>query len=124
MTPEALRRPPQFVPTLTDVVQAAPLVLSTPVLEPAWPVAPDDDARQRLVDAVSDRVLAALQPRLQQAVMEAMQHWMAQQTSALAEQVAQSLLDEVAEACRQTAEDMLSALEPAASGRPVGGPHL
>ena len=116
MTLEALRRPPHFVPTLTDVVQAAPPVLSTPV--PTASV-PEDDARQRLVDAVSDRVLATLQPRLQQAVAEAMQHWMVQQVPVLAERVAQSLLDEVAEACRQTAEDMVSALAPVQPGRPA-----
>ncbi len=109
MTLEAQRRPPHFVPTLTDVVRAPPPV-----------PAPDDDGRQRLIDAVSDRVLAALQPRLQQVVVAEVQRWMAQQESVLAERVAQSLLDEVAQVCRLTAEDMLLALEPIEPESPAG----
>lgn len=109
MTLEGLRRPPNFVPTLTDVVQTAPPVSNIPVL--TEPVS-DEVARQQLVDAVSDRVLASLRPRLQQAVTEAMQYWIAQQAPLVAEHVAQSLLDEVAEACRQTAQDAVIALSP------------
>jgi len=104
------RQPPPVVPTLTDVVphlsdaaaplvgdgqppagEASALVVSRGVSEP-------DPA---LVDELTDRVMAALLPRLQARVAEALQAWVLAQLETGARTIADAVRDEIAQDVRR-----------------------
>jgi len=105
-----VRQPPPVVPTLTDVVphlsdavaprvgdgqplagEASAVVVSRGVSEPD-PV---------LVDELTDRVMAALLPRLQARYAEALQAWVLAQLETGARTIADAVRDEIAQDVRR-----------------------
>lgn len=111
---EPNRQPPHFVPTLTEVVDRAARP-STTVGGTVAPASsgPSTEQWQQVADAVADRVMRSLKDRLRDAVADELERWVQTQMPALTDRVAQSLLDEVAEVCRQAVDEALG--DPASS---------
>lgn len=116
---DTTRQPPHFVPTLTDVVdrratlppepQRVPVPTPTraagPFVPEAAPPTLDAEQWQKVVDAVTDRVMQSLKCRLHEALTDELELWAQRQVPVLADRVAQSLLDELADACRQAVDE-------------------
>lgn len=106
---DVVRRPPTFVPTLTDVVQRPAPAAVWPDVPPPLPEAvsgPEGELQQQ-IDAAMASALESLQPRLRELVQLRLNAWVERELPQLAQEVAQSLLDEVAVTYRAAVERAL-----------------
>lgn len=108
-----VRRPPAFVPTLTDIVAgqaaAAPkgldpdAPLETGIRAPVLARGPSPEALDRVADALTERVMAVVRLRVHETVLQELQTWSLFHAADWSDRVAEALRDEVARECRGAA---------------------